>query len=184
MIEYDDSTHTYSDNGRRIPSVTQVLSSYYKIGPSHYAYGSAERGRQVHAVCAGYANGCRFTVSAEIGGYVNAFRQWLFDRGAKVVSVEQMVSGTMAGLRFAGRYDLTVVIDGKLTLVDLKTGAPVEYFRPQLAAYAYAMAPPRPARAMILYLKKDGTYKPDYLTPAQLFEGCRTFAAALAAWEE
>ena len=117
------------------------------------------------------------------GGYVAAFAQWLFDTGARVLSVEQMAEGMLFGRRYAGRYDLIVELGGKTVLVDLKTGSKARHFEAQVAAYSLAMDPPRPARAMILYLKKDGDYKPDYLAPAQLLAGCRTFAAALAAWE-
>ena len=185
MLTYDDSTHVYADGETRIPSVTQVLSSYFQVDASRFAYGSAERGRAVHAFCAAYAQGERriWPVSPNLKPYCDAFKQWLFDSGARVLEVEQIIDSILFGRRYAGRFDLLVLLDGRRVLVDLKTGATADYYPAQVAAYSLAIEP-APARTMILYLKQDGTYKPDYQTSAQLAGGCRTFAAALAAWRE
>ena len=183
MIDYDDRTHTYRDGAEILPSVTSVLSSYFGIDERFYKAGAADRGRDVHSLCADYAAGLAVKPDPELRGYVDAFKQWIFDTGARFLEIEQIIEGEIDGRRYAGRYDLLVNLGGKATLVDIKTGARCIWHVAQVAAYALR-AKPAPARTMILYLKKDGTYKPDYQTSAQLAEGCRTFAAALATRRE
>ena len=175
MLLYDDEKHEYSDGWNVLPSVTQLLVAYFGIDTSHYAPGAAERGTRAHELCAAYAAGER---SRTANPYARAFAQWLFDTGAEVLEVEKMIEGQVNGRRYAGRFDLLVNLRGRC-LVDLKTGAKAPYFHAQLGGYALVE---KPARAMILYLRPDGTYKEDNLTPAELAEGIRQFKAALAAW--
>jgi hypothetical protein len=176
MLLYDDSRHEYSDGWNIIPSVTQLLSSYFKIDPSYYAPGAAQRGTKAHELCAAHASG---EVVVTANPYAWAFRQWMLDTRAEVIEVEKMIEGNVDGRRYAGRYDLLVKHRGRC-LVDLKTGAKAPYFHAQLGGYALVE---RPARAMILYLRADGSYKEDNLTPGELSKGIQVFKAALAAWE-
>lgn len=178
MLTYDDSRHEYSDSGEIIPSVTQLLSSYFEIDSSHYAPGAAERGTRAHELCAAYAAGKTAKLD---NGYALAFADWCLSTGAEPLEIEQMVEGEIGGRRFAGRFDLTVRLCGARVLVDLKTGARAKWHHAQVAAYSYVA---RPARAMVLYLHEDGTWRPEMLTSRELLAGLETFKAALAAWEK
>jgi hypothetical protein len=177
MLLYDDKAHAYSDGWATVPSVTQVLSSYFGTDPRWYAPGSAERGTLAHELCAAYYGG---DYSATRNGYAKAFAQWGFDSGARVLEMESMIEGCINGRRYAGRFDLIAEVDGRRVLVDLKTGAKAKWHHAQIAAYSLVA---KPARGMVLYLSEDGTYKPDWLTAAQLLEGSKLFARALEAWK-
>jgi len=178
MIYYDDEGHVYSDGWNQIPGVTTVLSSYFDIDPAFYAPGAADRGTRAHELCAAYASGERGELRDP---YARAFAQWLFDSGARVLEVESIIEGDLGGMRYAGRYDLIVELAGLRVLIDLKTGAKARWHAAQVAAYSVAVKPP-PARAAVLYLRRDESYRLDILAPGDLAHGLVTFKAALAAW--
>jgi RecB family exonuclease len=183
MIDYDDRTHTYRDGAEILPSVTTVLSSYFGIDERFYKPGAAERGRDVHSLCADYAAGLPVKPPPELQGYVDAFKQWIFDTLARVLEIEQIIEGEIDGRRYAGRYDLLVNLGGKVTLVDIKTGARCIWHVAQVAAYALR-ARPRPAQGMVLYLTARGEYRENFHPPRELLQGIETFKAALAAWRQ
>ena len=139
MLTYDDSRHEYSDSGEIIPSVTQLLSSYFDIDASHYAPGAAERGTRAHELCAAYAAGKTANLD---NGYALAFADWCLSTGAEPLEIEQMIEGEIDGRRFAGRFDLTAKLylheDGTwrpemLTSRELLVG--LETFKAALAAW-------------------------------------------------
>lgn len=167
---FDEVSHTYTDAGIRIPSVTQVLA------PSGwYAPEAAQRGIDVHEACVKWARGLD---GFEEAPYVDSFVLWHFKHNPTLLSAEDIVDGSLDGIRYAGRYDLYMMIDGKRTLIDLKTGVKAPWHQAQIAAYALAVLP-KPARCLILYLHDDMTYTEDWLTSSQLVAGCKAFQNAL-----
>ena len=55
MIHFDESTHTYTIDGKEVPSVTEVcrfLSYDQKSDKPWLARVAADRGTRVHAACA------------------------------------------------------------------------------------------------------------------------------------
>jgi hypothetical protein len=178
MIYFDDDGHVYSDGWNEIPGVTSVLASYFEIDTAFYTPGAAERGTRAHDLCAAYVAGERGELRDP---YARAFAQWLFDSGAEPLESEQIIEGELGGMRYAGRYDLIVKLGGRRVLVDLKTGIKAKWHAAQVAAYSVAVKPP-PARAAVLYLHRDETYRLEILSPGELAHGLVTFKAALAAW--
>lgn len=177
MLLYDEEAHAYSDGWERIPSVTQVLSSFFRIDPRFYSPDAAARGTLAHELCAAYAAGDRSPLT---NGYAKAFAQWAFDTGASVLKIEEMVEGSLGGRRYAGRYDLLAQVNGVPVLVDIKTGAKVPWHHAQVAAYSLVA---KPARAMVLYVAEDGTYTPDWLTAGHMLKGASVFRRALMEWK-
>jgi hypothetical protein len=154
MIEFDESTHTYTVDGVVYPSVTQVLhdmglSTYYDSGDDFYK----ERGQAVHKCCELIDSDTLdwSSVDPRITGYLDAYlafkeeTRWQFDH-----SEERLADDTY---KFCGSPDRF------WPLLDLKTTA--SRFDLQLSAYAILLQANgfKPGReAYFLQLKPDGKY--------------------------
>ena len=183
---FNPARHEYSDNGIIIPSVTQILKAAGLIDDTWYSREATERGSAVHELCERYAHGTRADglgrplASLE---YVNAFARWMDDTGAYAYMTECMVDGLANGKRYAGRFDILALINGKRVLVDIKTGGMAKWHPVQLAAYSLARLDTgervNPDRCAVLYLNADGSYKEDRITPAQMLKGIERFKECL-----
>jgi hypothetical protein len=165
-IERD--TSKYVVDGRRVPSVTEVLAlagvvDFSGIGADVLAQ-AAQRGRAAHRVTALHDLGedpSKDEAYEETAGYLEGYLRFLKDTGFKPTLIEySMVSKEF---RYAGTLDrLGVARDGWCWIVDLKTSIGLAaWVALQLAGYdqlARPMLETTRMRRMALRLKKDGTY--------------------------
>lgn len=168
-MEYDAGLHKYTDSGVNIPSVTKLLSPPCAF----YSPGSAERGTKIHEACTKWAHGPE---GYESSPYVNSFVLWHFKYNPMLLCAEEIIEGNLDGMRYAGRYDMLFIIDGKRVLVDIKTGVKAKWHVAQMAAYSLAV---KPAKCLLLYLHSDMTYAESWLSSADLVLGISTFRQAL-----
>lgn len=167
-FHFDPVSHTYTLNGRAVPSVTQVikpLQDFSGIPPAvlekKRAYGVA-----VHDVVArALAGTLDFgEVPEEVTGALNAFWRWASDNpeisaALDTAIVERPMVHTR--LHYAGTPDL--VLDGSM-VIDLKTRPPKPLIDAiQCAAYEDLWKANGGTKTQhthfILYLMPDGTYK-------------------------
>jgi len=97
--------------------------------------------------------------------FISAGLQGLKDISAETMAVEHRVFSRLYG--YAGTLDWLGRIDGRLSIIDYKTGPVVPSYGPQTAAYAEAHAEEtgeRVARRYALRLKFDGTYSIEQFT--------------------
>ena len=127
----EQETHIYRLDGVATPSVTQVLKAmgltqWYPPNPTY-----RQRGDAIHKASALMVQGrlaleADGTVSlktdARIRGYVESFRKWAARTGFKPSLIEQGVFSRT--WRVAGSLDYFGPVDGKYTIVDLKSGEP------------------------------------------------------------
>ena len=165
---YDDERHEYSDNGKVIPSVTQIL--YPSPSGPWFNKESSDRGHTAHELCAAYARDP--SAGFPVEPYVDAFALWCFKRNPKWLAIEEMIDAKVDGFRFAGRYDGLALIDGIRTLIDWKTGVKAKTFRAQLGGSAIAALP---RRTLILYLHDDMTYTENWLPSSDFVLGIQDF---------
>lgn len=165
-LAFDHATHTYTLDGRVLPSVTQVLQAVGLVNSDWFTDEARLRGQYVHAAIALDQEGALddATLDPALVPYVAAWRQFVRDTGFVALSWEQPVVDAERG--YAGTYDVI----GRLTstigvlppaLIDIKSGAPQAWVALQTAAYARAArtpAMPLLARAA-LWLRADGTYR-------------------------
>ena len=178
MITFNAQTHKYKDK-ITIPSVTQILKSAGITGNnSFYTEEARNRGTSIHSLCEEYANGNEISIEGEYQPYLKAFADWFLKNSVETISTEIIVDNTIDGFRYAGKYDLLAKINKKNVLVDIKTGVYAKWHTIQIAGYALAV---KPALCLVLYIKKDGSYKECYLTPAELLRGITDFKRALKA---
>lgn len=124
----------------------------------------ADRGNAIHEALRLY---CSEGTVPNVGdfpesvrGYVQGLCCWLIEVQPEPIAVEQMVASPEHG--FAGRFDLLAEIDGRRTIVDLKTSARV-YAEHHLQTAAYMLAleecVEQPAeRGVIVAVGADGTF--------------------------
>jgi len=155
MIAFDEATHTYSESGQVIPSVTQILSgeglvTYFNIDPWYL-----ERGKAIHKACEYFDKGILDWdfVDPQIIGFVSAYMNFRteLEYGYDLSHIEESLYHPI--------YHYAGTPDRFLPLLDIKG---VQGCELQLEAYAELLRANKinPGReAYTLHLKEDGTYK-------------------------
>ena len=135
------------------PRVTDILKSAGLIDTTWFTDEARARGTAVHLACQYLDEGCldEATVAEEIRPYLAAYQRFR----AEVITgewtaIEQPVYHET--LRYRGTPDR---VFGSW-LYDIKTGGPLAWHGPQLAAYAACL--PEITRRIGLYLSVDGGY--------------------------
>lgn len=165
MLTFDEATHTYTLDGIRLPSVTEVtrFCAYdYKSDRPWLAEAAARRGTAVHEACALIDYGEEPEETPEIAGYLKAYRRFLADYKPEWKLIEHPIGSILLG--YAGTLDRFGTIDGAPAILDIKTGQLHDAaLSAQLTAYAELrqaetfLLPPEPA-LYALKLSNDGTY--------------------------
>lgn len=164
-LEFIEDSHTYLLAGRRVPSVTEVLSlveSYANV-PQDVLEAAARFGRHVHQACDMYDRGelDMTMLDPALAPCVKAYADFLRSSGAVVIASEQPVVHEELG--YAGTPDKVVVMNGRVSVPDIKCTAVVPYtVGAQTAAYAKAYKQmhggAEPSR-FCLHLRHDGTWR-------------------------
>lgn len=128
--------------------------------------GSAAKGDAIHAYAEAAAYGKELPVlTEEEKPYANSFEQFLYDFTPEFHAVELPVFNSTYG--FAGTVDIYAVIDGRLVVIDIKTGKSIwPEVALQCAAYArseFALSPngersesPAVERGYVLHISATG----------------------------
>lgn len=155
-VQFDESTHTYTVDGRVVPSVTQVLKSVGMIDERWFNQAARDRGRVVTIAIELHSKGELVTVPGGYEGYVEAWVKFVDDTGFAARDVEKPVFSRLHG--FAGTPDLEGHVPGatRRLIVDVKTGVEAEHYPIQTAGYdmAYSDAHDR----WCVFLKQNGKY--------------------------
>jgi len=156
--EFDAKTHTYRMDGIEVPSVTQALTEAGIIDQQWYTSDGCIRGTYVATMTALYDNEMLDESSLDpvLIPYLTAWKTFLEQSKSDVIMVEEAVFHPVA--RYAGTYDRWIVLNGRDTIVDIKTGAKEPWHPLQTAAYAHCF-PNTPMQRAGVYLDKSGTYK-------------------------
>lgn len=176
LLQFDAATHTYRLAGKRLPSVTEVLGILVDFSdvPPATLENARRRGTEVHAMVDLFNREQldESSVSDELAPYLDAWKLFLTESGAVVISSEIRVYHAKLG--YAGTADLLLDWNGRYVLPDVKaTWAVPRTVGAQTAGYAeaywqmYGGRGRRPERACIHL--KDGKYSVQKRTdPADL----------------
>ncbi len=142
MIHFDEASHIYTVNGRRLPSVTEILkpvsADFGMVDPA-VLENARNRGVAVDRMIELHEKNQldHAALSDEMLGYLAAWEQFKADTGFKPISMQYRVVDTRLG--YAGTAD-ALMEDGRIrVVVDVKcTAADVPSVGPQTAAYAKA----------------------------------------------
>lgn len=164
-LDFDAQTHTYTLDGRRLPSVTEVLAPLidYSRVPQDVLEAAREFGSHVHTACDLFNRDELDWSSLDdaLVPYVSAWKQFLEDTGAVVIESETPVYHAQLG--YAGTPDVVLAWDSRVVIPDLKSTAVVPpTVGPQTSAYAKAyqhMHGGREPERRCIQLNADGTYR-------------------------
>lgn len=145
---------------------------------------AADHGINVHSSIASYIGNTSSV--AHNDPVIIAFRQWEDTAKFELIASERLVFSRQHG--FAGTADLIGALNGRLALLDIKTGRGIyPEYKLQLAAYAFAwceMTGHFPEACMNLHVKSDFTItEANSFTAAELFPLLQTFLAAKRLFE-
>jgi len=151
----------YRIDGRRVPSVTEVLRIAGLVDLSAIQRDVLEtarqRGQSVHTWIDGMNRGLLDGTpqEEEIAGYVEGYRKFLVDARVTVEGSEVQVVSAVYG--FAGRLDLLASLNGDPWLIDVKATAAVpKEACIQTAGYRIAHGEKR--KRGVLHLHRDGGF--------------------------
>lgn len=180
QLAFDKPSHTYTLNGRAVPSVTQVLQplELFEGIPFHVLEAARERGQFVHEAMALLVRGALDWASLDVSlvPYIEGGKRFLDESGAVVIASEMSVA--CPRIRCAGTFDLLAHMRDSECLIEFKaTAALPRTVGPQTAAYErlyQATHGPGYRRRYCVQLK-PGDYKVHPLTdPADwsVFQSC------------
>ena len=150
---FDSAQHTYSLNGRRLPSVTEVIREAGLMGDcDFYTEEGRIRGSYIaQAIKLHEDNDLDMeSIDPAIRGHFDQYLQFKEKSGFKVFSCEELVCDEVHG--YAGMLDLWGELKDEL-IVDVKCGAAQPWHSLQL--YAYRRAKKSVAKVANLYLSDD-----------------------------
>lgn len=167
-IEFDEATHIYTVDGKKVPSVTQLVAPLGEDydEPDELTEGiidaAAERGTVMHAYIAWRLDGgdpAEFEMPDMYAPYADAVDLFLSEHSVVPFAVET----PLACADFAGTPDLICEFDGALSVLDWKFVSQIAKSKvgAQLAGYQRLceLSGLFPERRIAVQFLKDGTYR-------------------------
>lgn len=125
LIQFDEATHTYTVNGRRVPGVTSVLKPLYgdlRFVDQDLLDYKSELGKAVHkAIELHCLDGLNYSsLTSPVAEYFEQYLLFEAETGFRPTASEVMVA---SALGFCGTYDLEGLLNRQLYVIDVKTTA-------------------------------------------------------------
>lgn len=164
-FRFDEATHAYThaETGEAYPSVTQLLKRAGLIDTTFLTPEGRARGTAVHELCAAYDNGLvrRHEVVSRYRGWFLAYLRMLDLIRPEILTVEQAAIHPV--LRFGGRPDRTIKMQGITGVLEIKTGAKAKSDPIQTALQVILLTHdhPLPFNAWgryVVYVKENGKF--------------------------
>lgn len=155
-LTFDAEKHEYRIDGRRVPSVTQVLQGAGLIDTRWFNDEARMRGTYVAQATQFYDEGTLDydALDDELKPYVMAWERFLVQSDAQVENVEMMV--IHPSRRYAGTLDRIIVLNRQRWVLDIKTGSKAAWHGLQTIAYADCIV--GWYRRASIILQDDGRY--------------------------
>lgn len=164
-LKYIDDGHIYMLDGERLPCVSDLCRflsrEIYRDAPVWQMEAAADRGTKVHAAAEALDRSGKAEIEVEYFPYLAAYAAFLREHNVSWDLIEYPDYHPI--FRYAGTLDRYGRLDGKLTLLDIKTtyavykplcSASLNLYRKILEARGKQVD-----RLVILHLNKDGAYK-------------------------
>lgn len=140
QIEFKEENHEYYVDGNLFPSVTQILNivDSYKWVDKKILHQAAKFGTAAHRMTEFYDHGIlnMDSVSPALMPYLDAWKKFLHETNFEILDIEYPIASKLG---YAGMLDRIGTIDGKLTILDIKTSNIIPKTTAlQLAAYSHA----------------------------------------------
>ena len=164
-LEFVGDRHIYYLDGEQIPCVSDlcrfIVREIYKDTPDWQLEAAADRGTKVHAAAEILDKSGSAEIEEEYSPYLEAYASFLREHDVNWELIEH--AGFHPCFLYAGTIDRYGWLDGKRTLVDIKTtytvhkplcAATLNLYRLILEANGYTVD-----QMAILHLRKTGKYK-------------------------
>ena len=185
-LDFEEESHRYLLNGNQVPSVTQVIKS---AGLSEveqfYTPEAAQRGTAVHAACQYDDEETLGDCTENLLGYLNGWRKFRAESGFVPTHIEIRLASER--YQFAGALDRIGALNGKPSLLDIKSGAFCRWHAIQLAAYWILISEthavpslPRIETFLVVCVAEDGTYKTHSISATEIITSREIFLYALS----
>ena len=164
-IKFNEKDHTYEVDGKRLPSVTEILDllSYKEFNSIDQStlYYASQRGTAVHEATVDIDLNDVAEVDGETEPYIKAYMTFVQDYKPNYFGIEEQVANTQQG--YAGTVDRYGLLGDRSFVMDIKTVASpnrLTYIKVCLQTYLYSLCLDYESPMLLaLFLKKDGTYR-------------------------
>jgi len=164
-----DEEHKYTVDGRPCPGVSEILKwcggvddRFYRSHPHATARGKKVHAATAEADCFGDSWGEWLLPAApedgDIVNYLLAYSTFRRESKIEILEIEKKGYAEIDGLGYCGTYDRLAKLNGRLCIIDIKTGARAAWHGLQLEAYAGLVAE-KEIDLYGLYLKPSGRYQ-------------------------
>jgi len=165
-FRFDAENHEYFLDDRRLESVTEILE---RSGIADYRFSNEEamlRGTYVHTATEMIDRGTLDweTLDPILRPYCEAYQRFIEDKRPEILTSEKPM--WHPAHFYAGTPDRVALMDGIVSLIDLKTGIPNRATAIQIAAYRELIRMNDGIvcrKSFSLHLRDDGTYRLDAL---------------------
>lgn len=163
-LHFDEARHEYRLDGRRLPSVTQLLAPLvdYSMVPKDVLERAQQLGTAVHKMTELHDNDDldEDSLSDELRPYLGGWKRFRVECRFEPVTVEHRMAHPVFG--YAGTSDRTGAIKDRLAVLDIKKMFVLgPHIGPQLAAYEklHQAEGLKVVDRYALGLRPDGTYR-------------------------
>jgi hypothetical protein len=160
QIDFDAIKHEYFVEGRRYPSVTQIIAGCGLIeGMEWFTDDARERGKNIHLATQYYDEGDldESTIDPAYLPYLEAYKKFSRECFPKYTHIEKRLYNALYG--YAGTCDRVGFLLGRNVIIDIKSGSPARWHGLQMWAYRACLPQETPFTCFGLYLRDNGTYK-------------------------
>lgn len=170
----DEPTHTYTVNGVRVPSVTQILEELgiidYRGVPPEMLKHAKDRGVAAHLACQYYDEDDLDgeSLDPQITPYVAGWHKFRQEHHFRIIEIEQIHLGEVYGRRYGMKIDRLVDWAGQPTIIEIKCSSKIHrWYGAQTAAYAIGLGTKpgtKPEQSLagfrrtVVHLKPNATY--------------------------
>jgi hypothetical protein len=128
---FNEESHLYTYDGKRIPSVSNILLDEGFINAQWFTEEGRRRGTDVHATIKNHCLGAHCMLKESVVPYFSAFKNFQNDCDWKAEIIEE----PMACDQYAGTADQFGTLNGHLSVLDIKSGVISRATGLQLSAY-------------------------------------------------
>ena len=155
---FDAASHTYTLEGRQLPSVTTILQAEGFIDATWFTEYGRDRGTKVHQAVEFYDAGDLDEDSLDpvLKPYLAAWKRFKEEAHVTIEASEVRLASEVYG--FAGTIDKVAAIGNVKAILDIKSGQVQPWTGLQLAAYHILLNEPARKRYAV-QLNNDGSYR-------------------------